>query len=168
MSTRRKMIACVGIAAALFAGPATARAPGPEAGVMRLAQNDPARATVTALRKVIGDLQRGTPDAAGMEPALYAAMQGQKVAALLAPFGTLREIEFSGEQDGADVYRVTFENAASLWTIRLSPSGRIAGLFFKPIAAPETAGEDVAVAGLSGTLLKPGGIERPPVMLLIA
>jgi len=34
--------------------------------------------------------------------------------------------------------------------------------------AAEPAGEDVTVAGLSGTLLKPAGIERPPVVLLIA
>jgi pimeloyl-ACP methyl ester carboxylesterase len=36
-----------------------------------------------------------------------------------------------------------------------------------PIEGPEKAGDDVTVAGLSGTLLKPPGVTHPPVVLLI-
>src|SRR5262249_2754443 len=119
-----------------------------DASVLRLAQAEPAHATAAPLRKVITDLQRGAPDAASMEPPLYAALQAQGGAALLARFGALQRIEFVATQGGADVYQVTFDNAVTQWTIRLSPSGRLAGLFFKPIEGPEKAGEDVTVAGL--------------------
>ncbi|MDA9524514.1 hypothetical protein XI06_30570 [Bradyrhizobium sp. CCBAU 11434] len=40
-------------------------------------------------------------------------------------------------------------------------------MLFKPVAAPETRGDDVAMDGLSGTLLKPRDVEHPPVVLLI-
>ncbi|HEY2569966.1 MAG TPA: alpha/beta fold hydrolase, partial [Solirubrobacteraceae bacterium] len=166
-----KIIACLAMAVAAQA--ASAAEPGDVRGphdtaTLRLAQAAPARATAAALRKVITDLQRGAPDAASMEPALYAALQSQGGAGLLARFGALQGLEFVASQNGADVYRVTFQNGVTLWTIALSPSGRIAGLFFKPVEAPETAGEDVTVGILSGTLLKPPGVERPPVVLLVA
>jgi pimeloyl-ACP methyl ester carboxylesterase len=172
MSTPTKIIACLGLAAvtqiASAAEPGAAPRARPDSPAMRLAQTEPAHATAAPLRKIITDMQRGTLDAASVEPALHAAIQAQGGAALLARFGALQRIDFVATQNGADVYKVTFENAATLWTIQLSPAGRIAGLFFKPIEAPEKAGEDVTVAGLSGTLLKPAGAARPPVVLLIA
>jgi pimeloyl-ACP methyl ester carboxylesterase len=140
----------------------------PDAAILRLAQAEPARETAAALRKVITDLQRGAPDAASMEPAIYAALQNPGIRALIEHFGALQRIDYVATQNGADIYRVTFANGASLWTIAMSPSGHIAGLFFKPVEGPEKAGEDVTVGGLSGTLLKPTGVERPPVVLLIA
>jgi hypothetical protein len=172
MSTPTKIIACLGLAAvtqiASAAEPGVAPRARPDSPAMRLAQAEPARETAAPLRKIITDMQRGTLDAASMEPALFAAIQAQGGTALLARFGALQRIEFVATQNGADVYKVTFDNAATLWTIRLSPSGRIAGVFFKPIDGPEKAGEDVTTAGLSGTLLKPAGVARPPVVLLIA
>ena len=172
MSVAAKAIVCLGAAAmaqlAHAAEPLTGPRTQPDAAILRLAQAEPARETAAALRKVITDLQRGAPDATGMEPAIFAALQNPGIAALVARFGALQRIEYVATQNGADIYRVTFANGASLWTIAMSPSGRIAGLFFKPIDAPEKAGEDVTVGGLSGTLLKPSGVERPPVVLLIA
>jgi len=163
---------CLGAAAmaqlAHAAEPVTGLHARPDPAILRLAQAEPARESAAALRKVITDLQRGAPDAARMEPALYAAIQSQGGAALVARFGALQRIEYVATQNGADTYQVTFANGAALWTITLGPSGRIAGLFFRPVDAPETAGEEVSVAGLSGTLLKPAGVERPPVVLLIA
>jgi alpha-beta hydrolase superfamily lysophospholipase len=146
-------------------------APSPIRGApMTLAQIDTARETAGPLRKIIAELQRGAPDAASMEPALQTAVQAQSqaMAALLGRLGPLQQIEFVGTQDGADAYKVSFQNGAATWFIRMSPAGKIAGLFFQPIQAAEAAGEDVAAAGLSGTLLKPPGIERPPVVLLIS
>jgi uncharacterized protein len=140
----------------------------PDSPALRLAQAEPTHATAAPLRKIITDMQRGTIDAASLEPALFAAIQAQGGGVLLRRFGALQRIEFVATQNGADVYQVTFESAAALWTIRLSPSGRIAGLFFRPIEGPEKAGEDVTTAGLSGTLLKPAGVARPPVVLLVA
>lgn len=171
MISATKIITWLAIAAAAqSAGAAEPHIPPPAQphAILRLAQAEPARESAAALRKVITDLQRGAPDPAGMEPAIYAALQSPSVAALVARFGALQQIEYVTTQSGADIYRVTFANSAALWTIALSPSGRIAGLFFRPIEGPEKAGEDVTVAGLSGTLLKPAGIERPPVVLLIA
>ena len=47
---------------------------------MVLAQNDASRETDGPLRKIIADLQRGAPDAGGMEPELGAAVQAQAAA----------------------------------------------------------------------------------------
>ncbi len=172
MSTPTTIIASLALAAvtqiASAAEPGAAPRVRSESPPLRLAQGEPARATTAPLRKIITDMQHGTLDAASVEPALYEAIQSQSATALIARFGALQRIEFVTSQNGADVYKVTFESAATLWTIRLAPSGRIAGLFFKPIDGPEKAGEDVAVAGLSGTLLKPAGVARPPVVLLLA
>ena len=172
MFTATKILAAIALAVAAQGASAaepdiTQHRPDDPATV-RLAQAEAARESAAALRKVITDLQSGMPDAASMEPALYAALHTQNVSALIARLGALQRIDFVATQNGADVYRVTFANGASLWTIAVSPSGHIAGLFFKPIDAPEKAGEDATVAGLSGTLLKPTGVERPPVVLLIA
>lgn len=172
MFSASKIVAWLGIALAArganAAEPITVPQTRPDAAILRLAQAESARQSAAALRKVITDLQRGAPDAASMEPALYAALQNPGVAAMVARFGALQQIEYVTTQNGADIYRVSFANGASLWTIAVSPAGRIAGLFFKPIDAPEKAGEDVTVGGLSGTLLKPAGVERPPVVLLVA
>jgi hypothetical protein len=137
---------------------------------MTLAQNDAPRGTEGVLRKIIADLQRGAPDADSMEPALRSAVQAQAAAtaAFLRSLGQLKQVEFVSAENGSDAYRVTFQNGATNWLIRMSPTGKIAGLLFRPIPAAETNGEDVAVAGLSGTLLKPKGNEHPPVVLLIA
>jgi pimeloyl-ACP methyl ester carboxylesterase len=172
MNAAAKMLVCLGAAAmaqrAYAAEPITMSQTRPDAAVLHLAQADPTHASAAPLRKVITDLARGAPDAASMDPALYAALQNPGVAALVARLGALQQIDYVATQNGADVYRVTFANGATLWTIALSTSGRIAGLFFKPIDPPEKAGEDVMVGALSGTLLKPSGVERPPVVLLIA
>ncbi|QOZ48623.1 alpha/beta hydrolase [Bradyrhizobium sp. CCBAU 53340] len=104
-----------------------------------------------------------------MEPELGSAVQAQAaaIAGLLKSLGRLQQIEFAHAESGTDTYKVTFENGATHWLIRLSPAGKIAGLVFRPLPVAETKGDDVTVAGLSGTLLKPAEGERPPVVLLI-
>jgi alpha-beta hydrolase superfamily lysophospholipase len=159
-------------AVAILSG--AAAPPLPEGVRMMLAQNDAARETEGPLQKIITDLQRGAPDAGSMEPELGSAVQAQAaaVAGMLQPLGSLQKIEFKSAESGTDTYKVTFENGATNWMIRMSPAGKIAGLFFKPIPVADANGEDVTVAGLSGTLLKPKFLkseagERPPVVLLI-
>jgi uncharacterized protein len=168
MNSQTRIIAWLALTAvahsASAAGPPRAQ---PTTAILRLAQAEPARETAAALRKVITDLQRGAPDAASMEPAIHAALQSPSVAARVARVGALQQIEYVTTQSGTDIYRVTFANGVTVWSIALSPSGRIAGLYFKPVEGPEKAGEDVTVGGLSGTLLKPAGVDRPPVVLLI-
>ena len=165
----RRLVAIA--AAAVMSG---AAAPPPEETRLEIAQNDAAHTTEGPLRKIIADLQRGAPDADSMEPELGAAVQAQAaaMAGLLKSVGPLKQVEFTGSGNGADTYRVTFENGASDWMIRLSPSGKIGGLFFKPLPVAEANGEGVEVAGLSGTLLKPkpagaGENAHPPIVLLI-
>jgi hypothetical protein len=105
-----------------------------------------------------------------MEPPLRLAMaqQLQATSVLLHRFGPLQKIEFTGMQNGADLYTVTFQNGTTTWGIRMSPAGKLAALFYRSYLGPETRGEDVEAAGMSGTLLKPEGVTRPPVVLLIA
>ncbi len=155
---------------ATFAGGVQAQDHGIAGAPMTIAQNEAARLTEAPLRKIIAELQRGAPDAASMEPALRDAVQAgaPTIVGLLGRLGPLQQVEFVGSENGTDAYKVIFQNGATSWFIRLAPSGKIAGLVFRPIPTPEAAGEDVSVAGLSGTLLKPQGIARPPVVLLIA
>ncbi|MCG2626174.1 alpha/beta fold hydrolase [Bradyrhizobium sp. WYCCWR 13023] len=136
---------------------------------MAFAQNDASRPTEAPLRKIIADLQQGAPDTGSMEPELGSAVQAQAaaIAGLLQSLGRVQQLEFTGTENGTDVYKVTFERGAASWRILMAPTGKIAGLLFKPVAAPETRGDDVAMDGLSGTLLKPRDVEHPPVVLLI-
>lgn len=143
--------------------------PPPEETRMVLAQNDAPHETAGPLRKVITDLQRGAPDAGSMEPELGAAVQTQApaIAGMLKSLGSLQRIEFASTEGGTDTYKVTFEYGATHWRIRMSPTGKIAGLLLKMLPVAEAFGEEITVAGLSGTLLKPPGDEHPPVVLLI-
>jgi pimeloyl-ACP methyl ester carboxylesterase len=136
---------------------------------MVLAQNDTSRPTESPLRRTIADLQQGAPDAGSMTPELGAAVQAQAaaIAGSLRALGQLQQMEFAGVERGMDVYKVTFANGATQWLIGMSPDGRIAGLFFKPLPVAEARGDDVSTSGLSGTLLRPDGSARPPVVLLI-
>jgi pimeloyl-ACP methyl ester carboxylesterase len=135
-----------------------------------LAQSTEPRATEQPLRRTIHDLQQGTPDWDGMEEELRHVVQSKlaQSKALIEPLGPLDRVDFIGVQNGADAYRVIFRSGVSTWMIALSPQGRIATLFFRLAPGPETAGEDVTAGGLSATLLKPPGKEKPPVVLLIA
>ena len=136
-----------------------------------LAQADSVRATGAPLRKIISELQRTAPNYSDLEPPLQQAIRQQleATASLLNQLGPLQRIEFTGTQNAADLYRVTFENGTTTWAIAMSPSsGKIAALAFRSMPGVERAGDEVAAAGLSGTLLKPADIERPPVVLLVA
>jgi pimeloyl-ACP methyl ester carboxylesterase len=126
------------------------------------------------LREIIRQLREGNPDYSTLEPQLEQAIRQQlpSVRALLDKLGALQRVEFIGNQNGADLYRGVFANGVTIWAIAMSPSSKIAALSFRPDAASAYAldpnGEDVAVAGLSGTLRKPSGVDRPPVVLLVA
>jgi pimeloyl-ACP methyl ester carboxylesterase len=135
---------------------------------IRLAQSS--RPTEETLRKLIGSLQQGSVDPGSLESAVSAAVtaQSQVTAALLARLGPLQQIEFLEPQNGLDSYKVSFQNGATIWLIQLSAAGKVSALSFRPFVPMETAGEEVSIAGLSGTLLKPQSVERPPVVLIIA
>jgi pimeloyl-ACP methyl ester carboxylesterase len=168
-----QMLRTIIIAAALwFAGAAVATdRPG---GRLMVAQNESQHPTEPALREIIKQLREGNPDYAALEPQLAQVIRQQlpTVRALLDKLGPLQRVEFIGNQGGADLYRGIFTNGPTIWAIAMSPDRKIAGLSFQPDAAaayaPDPNGEDVTVAGLSGTLRKPSGVDRPPVLLLIA
>jgi uncharacterized protein len=166
---RTIMIAAVAISLAGGLVPAAANEIRP-----MLAQNDSQRQTEAALRQLIAQLQASRVDEASLEPQLLQAIRQQlpAVRALLDKLGALQRLEFIGSQGGADIYRGVFANGAAIWAIAMSPARKVALLQFRPDRAstytPDPNGEDVTVAGLSGTLRKPAGIDRPPVVLLIA
>ncbi|MGH6741205.1 MAG: alpha/beta hydrolase, partial [Bradyrhizobium sp.] len=150
----------------MFASPAAAAEP----DISIVPFSPPLRGTERPLRAAIADLTLGDPNFSAMEPSLQRALaqQLQATTALLQKFGPVQKVEFAGTQDGADLYTVTFQNGATTWGIGVSPAGKVAVLFFRPYLGPEARGEDVATAGMSGTLLKPDGVVAPPVVLLMA
>jgi uncharacterized protein len=172
----RTTIFAIAATALLFGETAAARPPAgmPAEGRVMVAQSGSQHATEPALRAIIAQLRAGNPDYATLEPQLAQAIRPQAAAsrALLERLGSLERIEFIGTQNGADLYRGTFANGATIWAIKLSPAGKVAALFFRPdvasAPAADPSGIEVTTSGLSGTLRKPDGVERPPVVLLIA
>lgn len=126
-------------------------------------------ATETRLRAVIADLARGAPDLDAMEPNLRHAVEPAiaPTAALLQRLGALKSLAPAGTQNGIALFTAAFENGGMTFGIRVAASGKLDALFYRPLPAVETAGEEVTVAGLAGTLLKPD-VQKPPVVLLIA
>jgi len=155
-----------------LAGDVASAGPRDEHSQLTLAQNE--SQSESALRRIIVELETGSVDETRLEPQLLAAIRQQlpNVRMLLGQLGALQRVEVIGSQNGAQIYRVIFTNGPTIWAIALSPNGKIAVLSFRPEpAATQTRdpnGEDVSVAGLSGTLRKPARVERPPVVLLVA
>lgn len=167
-----RIVMSLGSAAMLLAIPAAATAVQAEKGDLMVAQNEAPHATEAVLRDIIAGLRRGYPDYSRMEQGLRQAMQQQmpNVMPMFAQFGALERVEFLSTQGGIDVYRVTFANGVTRWTIGLSAAGKVETLFFRPDVAStvEPIGEDVGTAGLSGTLVRPASVAGSPVVLLIA
>lgn len=125
-------------AAALVLAPAaTAFAhPGHDHGAHAAQTETSAETTAeeTALRATIAAMQAGAPNYDDMVPELAEAVRAQEpmVTPMIRGFGALQAIEHQGAVQGAQHYRVTFENAATEWFIALDEAGKIAGLFFRP------------------------------------
>nr|WP_314430690.1 hypothetical protein [uncultured Brevundimonas sp.] len=87
-----------------------------------------------ALRAVIGSLQSDAIDYSMFSDDL--ATQIRERAADFTPlvrrFGALKSIDHRGQQDGADLFRVVFENQATDWVIAFNDDDRIAALLFRP------------------------------------
>ena len=86
------------------------------------------------LRGVVADLQAGAPRLDQMEPSLRDAMQQQLSGAVPAirALGQIKSIAYLGPQNGADAFRIAFENGSTLWIIAIAANGNIAGLAFRP------------------------------------
>lgn len=88
------------------------------------------------LRKFIADVAAGTPDYSTMSP------QGAQATRAMLPqlqqiykqLGPLRSLNFAGVTlDDFDSYRAEFANGAALYTILLSPDGKIATMNYRPL-----------------------------------
>lgn len=86
------------------------------------------------LRAIIAGAQAGTLDYALMTDGLAGKVREQEAAitSLLEGFGALQAIDYVGHQDGADLFGVTFANAATQWVIGFNAEGKVAALLFRP------------------------------------
>lgn len=95
-----------------------------------------ASAEETMLRATIAAMQAGAPNYDAMVPELADAVRAGEasITPMIQGFGALQAVEHQGEIQGAQHFRVTFENAATDWFIALDDTGKIAGLVFRPAA----------------------------------
>ncbi len=99
-----------------------------------LAHDSATHRSEAVLRSVIAEMMAGAPDFSRMDPALQTAVRAQMpfTSALFPKLGALRSIDYMETINNADVYRVEFEKAPTIWSIRIDENGRIAGLRFQP------------------------------------
>jgi hypothetical protein len=88
----------------------------------------------TVLRDIIAGAQAGTVDYALMTDDLAGKMREQEasIIPLIAGFGPVQAVDFVGSQNGADLFAVTFANAATQWVIGFNEAGKVAALLFRP------------------------------------
>jgi DNA-binding transcriptional MerR regulator len=87
------------------------------------------------LRAAISQHQKGEIDYARMTPPLAQLAQEQReyIRADLAKRGALLDVSFLGvNQQGWDVYDVTFENGKVQWSFALTADGRFSGMLIRP------------------------------------
>lgn len=88
----------------------------------------------TVLRDIIAGAQAGTVDYALMTDDLAGKVREQEasIIPLIAGFGPVQAVDFVGSQNGADLFAVTFANAATQWVIGFNEAGKVAALLFRP------------------------------------
>lgn len=86
------------------------------------------------LREIIAGAQAGTIDYSLMSDDLAARVREQETAIqpLIAGFGPVQAVDFVGAQNGADLFAVTFANAATQWVIGFNEADKVAALLFRP------------------------------------
>ncbi len=92
--------------------------------------------TEAALRRNIGELQRGEPNYDQMSPQLAAVTRQQlpQLKTTMAQLGALQSVTFTGVgPGGADIYQVKFEHGATEWRIMLGADGKAVSIGFRPI-----------------------------------
>ena len=88
----------------------------------------------SVFREIIAGAQAGTINYALMTDDLAARIRAQETAIrpLIAGFGPVQAVDFVGSQDGADLFAVTFSNAATQWVIAFNETDKVAALLFRP------------------------------------
>ncbi len=87
-----------------------------------------------ALRAAIASFQSGDVDYSVFSDDLATQIRAQAstVAPMVKNFGALKSVDHVGQQDGAELFRVMFENQATDWVIAFNDADRIAALLFRP------------------------------------
>lgn len=87
-----------------------------------------------ALRAVIASLQSDEIDYSVFSPSLAEQIRGR--AAEFAPrvqqLGAIQAVEYRGQQDGAELFRVVFEKQATDWVISFDAENQINALLYRP------------------------------------
>jgi len=85
------------------------------------------------LRTLIAGAQAGAMDYSLMTDDLAAKVREQEaqLTPLILGFGAVQAVDFVGSQNGADLFAVTFANAATQWVIGFQ-DGKVAALLFRP------------------------------------
>lgn len=131
MPKRLSFILVAAVIALLGAGLAAATpalADSPATAAAATADEAKVRAVLT---QTIADFQAGAPNFDSMEPDLASAVKAQSASLNgLKSLGPPETFERIGDGVAPYEYKVTFEAGAALtWSITLSPSGKIAGLW---------------------------------------
>ena len=116
-----------------FDTPAAAR-PAPAAAPVAAPATPVNARSEDVLREIIAGAQAGTIDYSLMTDDLAARLRSQEAAIrpLIAGFGPVQAVDFMGSQDGADLFAVTFSNAATQWVIAFNETDKVAALLFRP------------------------------------
>ena len=94
---------------------------------------DTARAE-TALRDLISAAQGTGFDYSDFTADLATKIRAQEaqVTPLIKSFGAIKTVEARGQENGADLFRVTFDNQVTEWLIGFDAEDKIALLLFRP------------------------------------
>jgi len=86
------------------------------------------------LRDIIADAQAGSIDYTLMTDDLAGKVREQEatIQPLIAGFGPVLALDFVSHQNGADLFAVTFTNAATQWLIGFDETDKVAALLFRP------------------------------------
>lgn len=112
-------------------GPSAAPAAQPSTATALQALNPRSEAV---LRQFIASVQAGAPDYGLLSDDLAARVREQEaqLAPLIIGFGAVKSVALIGPNNGADLYRVSFEKAETEWVIGFNPTGKVGALLFRP------------------------------------
>jgi hypothetical protein len=104
--------------------------------------------TEAALRRMIESAAQGAPDYDQMTPEFAGVVRQQaaNVGPMIAALGPIQSVIFRGPGMGnGDRFEVRFAKGAQLWSLTLTPDGKVSGAFFGP-APPTPASSSPAAA----------------------
>ena len=87
-----------------------------------------------ALRRMIEGTAGGQPDYGQLDPAFATIVRSQltSVQPMLSGMGAIQSVTFRGTNMGFDSFEVRFANGAQMWSLSLTPDGKVGGALFGP------------------------------------